>query len=463
MKSRLSSFLVGLPLTLVVVQPQAMETQNCDAVIIGAGGSGISAAITLKEAGKQHVCLVEKMPFLGGATNLAATYFTVVNTKEQQAAGKGQSVDAYIAGKMKQNYPYDKDRLREFAESSQKSLDWLNSIGANITRPMSTYQMGTADGRSLGNAIIKVMIKELEKSGVKPMLSTKATKIISKNGKVEGVLTETKNGPKLLKTSFVIVATGGYSSGKEVLKRFAPEWSSLPSTSAVGSTGDAVGLLEPLNAAFSNMEVLRLNPSVHSSNGQSYSLSAARAEGGIMVNADGKRFCNDYYPDYTQLSKWMMAQPGGYAYILIDNSAMKKSKRLQGFREKGFFLEAPTIEALAKKMGVLPQNLIETVKKYASFVKEGKDTEFGRKHNLSLDFSQPPFYAVKTTPGVQVTLGGVKVDKNLNVLDKNNKPIQGVYAVGEVADDGLFGTGPTHINVFYGKKAAQNVLRDMKN
>ena len=82
MKSRLSSFLVGLPLTLVVVQPQAMETQNCDAVIIGAGGSGISAAITLKEAGKQHVCLVEKMPFLGGATNLAATYFTVVNTKE---------------------------------------------------------------------------------------------------------------------------------------------------------------------------------------------------------------------------------------------------------------------------------------------------------------------------------------------------------------------------------------------
>lgn len=114
-------------------------------------------------------------------------------------------------------------------------------------------------------------------------------------------------------------------------------------------------------------------------------------------------------------------------------------------------------------MGVPPQNLIETVKKYASFVKEGKDTEFGRKHNLSLDFSQPPFYAVKTTPGVQVTLGGVKVDKNLNVLDKNNKPIQGVYAVGEVADDGLFGTGPTHINVFYGKKAAQNVLRDMKN
>lgn len=113
-------------------------------------------------------------------------------------------------------------------------------------------------------------------------------------------------------------------------------------------------------------------------------------------------------------------------------------------------------------MGVPPQNLVETIKKYASFVKSGKDSEFGRKHNLSLDFSEPPFYAVKTTPGVQVTLGGVKVDKDLRVVDKNNKPIPGLYAVGEVADDGLFGTGPTHINVYFGKKAAENVLKEMK-
>ena len=450
-----------LGLSPFVLQPTfAIETQNCDVVIIGAGGAGISSAIAFKEAGKQNVCLLEKMPFIGGATNLAATYFTVINTKEQQAAGKGQTVDKYIESKMKQNYDYDKDRLREFANSSQESLDWVNKIGANITRPMSSYQMGTADGRSLGSTLISVMSKELDRVGVKPMLSTAATKIETKDGKVCGVLVKTKSGEKLLKTSHVIVATGGYSSGKEVLKRFAPEWASLPSTSAVGATGDAVNLLEPLNASFTHMDVLRLNPSVHSAGGQNYSLSAARAEGGIMVNAEGKRFCNDYYPDYTQLSKWMMAQPGGYAYILIDDTAMKKSKRLQGFKAKGFFIEAPTIEELAKKMGVPPKNLVETVTKYANSVKNGKDEEFGRKHNLSLDFSHAPFYAVKTTPGVQVTLGGVKVDRDLRVLDKNNKPIQGVYAVGEVADDGLFGTGPTHINVFYGKKAAQKILAE---
>lgn len=448
--------ILGLPV-------HAVEIQDCDVVIIGGGGAGIRAAIELKEAGKEKVCLVEKMPFLGGATNLAATYFTVINTKEQQEAGKGQAVEKYVEGKLKQNYPYDKERLIEFAQSSQETLDWVNGIGANITRPMSTYQMGTADGRSLGNVLMQTMVKKLESVGVKPMLSTRATQIVTKNGKVEGVLTKTKNGEKLLKTTHVIVATGGYAAGKEVLSRFAPDWAALPSTSAVGSTGDAVKFLEPLNANFAHMDVLRLNPSVYSREGRNYSLSAARAEGGIMVNTEGKRFCNDYFPDYTQLSKWMMAQPGGFAYILIDNSAMKKSKRLQGFKEKGFFIQASTVKELAEKIGVPAKNLEETVNKYASFVKAGKDEEFGRKHNLSLDFSTPPFYAIKTTPGIQVTLGGVKVDKDLRVLDKDNKPIPGIFAVGEVADDGLFGTGPTHINVFYGKKAALNVLSELKN
>ncbi|MVX56422.1 FAD-binding protein [Parasutterella sp. NM82_D38] len=59
-------------------------------------------------------------------------------------------------------------------------------------------------------------------------------------------------------------------------------------------------------------------------------------------------------------------------------------------------------------------------------------------------------------------MGGVQVDKNLRVVGTNGKPIPGLYAVGEVADDGLFGTGPTHINVYYGKKAAENVLAEEK-
>lgn len=91
------------------------------------------------------------------------------------------------------------------------------------------------------------------------------------------------------------------------------------------------------------------------------------------------------------------------AYIVIDNKAMKASKRLQGFKDKGYFLQADTLAELAKKMGVPPKALEETAKRYSEFVKNGKDLDFGRQHNLTLDFSQPPYYAVKTQPGIQVT------------------------------------------------------------
>ena len=206
-------------------------------------------------------------------------------------------------------------------------------------------------------------------------------------------------------------------------------------------------------------DVVRMNPSVHSENGVNSSLSAARAEGGIMVNLDGKRFCNDYYPDYTQLSRWLQKQKGSIAYIVIDNKAMKASKRLQGFKDKGYFLQADTLAELAKKMGVPPKALEETAKRYSEFVKNGKDLDFGRQHNLTLDFSQPPYYAVKTQPGIQVTLGGIDVNNNMQVIKKDGGFFPNLYAAGEVTYDGSFRPGPTAVGLYQGHIAAQNILR----
>lgn len=86
------------------------------------------------------------MPFPGGATNLAATYFVAVGTKEQKAAGKFISVDDYVARQKKMLPNVDVDKLKAQMLCSQKNLDYLNSLGANITRVLSDYQIGTADG-----------------------------------------------------------------------------------------------------------------------------------------------------------------------------------------------------------------------------------------------------------------------------------------------------------------------------
>ena len=416
-----------------VIEAVKSEAEDviCDTVVIGAGGAGMTTAIELKKGG-QNVILVEKQAMNGGATSLAATYFVAVNTEYQKQAGLGLSIDEYIADQVSKNPDMNADNWKTLLERSEESVEWLNSLGTKINRPLSTYQVATEDGSSLGVAIVKALNAEIERLDVDMRLSTKAVELVTENDQVKGVKVESQNETYTIYADNIVIATGGFASGKEALLEYAPEW------------------------AF--MDVVRLNPSVHSENGVNSSLSAARAEGGIMVNLEGKRFCNDYYPDYTTLSKWMMEQEGDHVYILIDQSAMDKSKRLQGFKDQGYFIEADTIEELAEKMGVPADNLTATIEKYQLAVKTGVDEEFGRSANLTIDFTQAPYYAVSTKPGLQVTLGGIEVDSSMHVVTKAGHAINNLYAVGECAHDGLFGGAPTNENVTFGKLVAEDIL-----
>ena len=440
----------------VEVQHQAKEDVTCDTVVVGAGGAGMRVALELADNG-QNVILVEKQSMVGGATSLAATYFVAVDTTYQQEDGMKISIDDYVAQTAETNPDIDSDRLRLLLENSQESLDWLNGLGTNITRALSNYQVATEDGSSLGAAIVKVMSGALEQSTVDLRLDTEAVEILTEDGAVTGVRVRDAGGEYAVRADAVVLATGGFVSGEEAVEKYAPEWAGLPSTSAAGSTGEMFGLVEQIGGVLSNMDVVRLNPSVHSENGVNSSLSAARAEGGIIVNQQGLRFCNDYYPDYTTLSKWMVEQEGDYVYILIDQTAMDNSKRLQGFKDMGYFLEADTLEELAEKMNVPAENLVKTVEAYQEAVRTGVD-EFGRTNNLSIDFSNPPYYAVTTSPGLQVSLGGILVDDSLRVQKQDGTSFDNLYAVGECADDGLFGCAPTNINITFGKMVADEIL-----
>lgn len=401
------------------------EDTSCDTVVVGAGGAGMKVALELAENG-QNVILVEKQAAVGGATNLAATYFVAVDTTFQRESGIQLSIDEYVAQTAKTTPNINTDNLKRLLENSQESLDWLNGLGTKINRPISNYQVATEDGSSLGASIVKAMSGALEKSSADLRLETEAIDIIAENNVVKGVKVKDKGGEYSIFADNVVLATGGFVSGEDAVAAYAPDWAGLPSTSAAGSTGEMFKIVENIGGVLSNMDQVRLNPSVHSENGVNSSLSAARAEGGIMVNQEGLRFCNDYYPDYTVMSKWMMEQDGDFVYILIDQAAMDKSKRLQGFKEKGYFLEADTIEELAQKMNVPEENLVQTIENYQKAVETGID-EFGRTNNLSIDFTKPPYYAVTTCPGLQVSLGGILVDENLLVQKQDGTGFTNLY------------------------------------
>ena len=431
----------------------ALEDLHTGTVVVGSGISGLKAAIDLKEA-KKDVIVVEKMPFLGGTTNLAAQYFVVVDTEPQRQAGKTLTVADYL--KRQEKAGASKAALKRTAEqlySADEAVKWLNQNGADLTRVVSDYQLGIAGGVSLGTRFMQVLSKKAKELGVPVKVNTKAIGILTENGKVKGIEVEQGKEKYKIFADNVVLATGGFANNPALIEKYAPEWKGLPTTTAKGSTGDAIQMGEKLKLEVKQPVNVYLNPSMHSAGDQNVSMSAARLEGGIMVNLNGERFCDDYTPNYTTMARLMMKQPEGKSFIIIDDQSMKSSKRLQGFLKKGYFVEAPTVADLAKKIGVPADKLENTIKRYSSFVKKGKDEDFGRTYNMKTDFTHPPFYATSTTPGIQTTPGGISTNSFMQAVNTDGKVIPNLYVVGEAAN----GTA-TVFGLWSGKMAAQHIL-----
>lgn len=431
----------------------AAENIHTGTVIVGSGISGLKAAIDLKEA-KKNVIVVEKMPFMGGTTNLAAQYFVVVNTEPQRKAGKTLTVAEYLQRQEKAGV--SKENLLKTAEqlySADEAVKWLNDNGADLTRVVSDYQLGIAGGVSLGNRFMEVLSKKTKELNIPVRTNTKAVGLITENGKVKGVEVEKGKEKYKIYADNVILATGGFGNNPDLIAKYAPEWKGLPTTTAKGSTGDAITMGEKVKLEVKQPVNVYLNPSMHSQDGNNVSMSAARLEGGIMVNLNGERFCDDYTPNYTTMARLMLKQPEGKSFVIIDDKSMKASKRLQGFLKKGYFVEAPTIAELAKKIGVPPENLEKTIKRYSEFVKNGKDEDFGRSYNMKTDFTHAPFYATSTTPGIQTTPGGISTNAFMQGVTTEGKVIPNLYVVGEAAN----GTA-TVFGLWSGSKAAQHII-----
>ncbi len=427
-------------------------------VVVGAGGAGMKTAIDLTKAG-HDVLLIEKQGLVGGATTLSATYLVVMDTQQQKDAGVAtMSIEDYVAKQLKLNPDFNAERLTAMFKDSQNILDWFLSIGADFTRPMSYYQIGTSDGSSLGVEMVSKMKAELEKTGVNYRLNTKAISLIEENGAIKGIVAEDEGGQYNIYAENIVMATGGYAASQEAVAKYAPKWVGILTTTAAGNTGDGHAMLEAVGADLEQIDNVRLNPSVCSTGGAPVSLSAARTAGAIMVNTNGERFCDEYITDYTTLSGHMQAQEGGMCYLVMDQVSIDSSKRLQGFVETGYIQKAETIEELAEIIGAPVENLKKTLEVYGGYVKNEKDEAFGRTMYMNTALETAPYYAAHTQPGIQVTLGGIKVDDNLNVVKTDGTVIENVYAIGELAGDGLFGGAPTTINIFEGGQVAAQIL-----
>lgn len=435
-------------------QAAVLEDANTDVVVVGAGGSGMAAAIEAKRKGL-NVILIEKLPMIGGTTALSSTAFNAGGSKIQMALKKPYTADDYYL-KLKGKGPDDAS-LRNLADLSGPTTDWLVDMGADLGRVINGSQHTPKDGGALGAMLVPVMKKQLDKLGIEPRTSTKAEDLYVKDGRVAGVRVSHDNGKYVIHAKGVILATGGFASNPELVAKYTPMWAGYPSTASRGATGDALAMATKVGAALGQMDRSGPQTVAYQTGNGAVSLTNVRYNGAILVNEDGNRFVNELTLTPI-LGKAIKDQKDRHAYLIFDQASVDRAALMKKYKEAGYFVEAPTLDALAKKLGINAENLSKTVAAYQKGMDDGVDHEFGRKDSRFSRIDKVPYYGAKISPASQTTYGGVKIDLKARAVTETGKVIPGLYVSGEAASQ--YGQGVS-IGVILGKLAADTAAEDI--
>ncbi|WP_119317350.1 flavocytochrome c [Companilactobacillus formosensis] len=453
-----------------VFKPNMIEElkDSYDVVIVGSGGAGLTSAIQAYELGLSPVIL-EKMDKIGGNTNRASSGMnaaeTFVQLNHHIVDSFQEFYDETFIGGGKQNNP---ELLKFFTEHGALAIDWLDQHGLKlddltITGGMKTMRTHRPSSlMPIGGYLITELLKYVEKYQIPLFDNVKVTDILSDNGQVTGIKAESDREIEI-KTSAVILATGGFGAGKDLLAQYRSDLLNLRTTNQPGATGDGIKLAQKLGAQLVDMEQVQVHPTVQQDTPHAYLIGeAVRGEGAILVNNDGTRFVNEL--DTRKNVTQAIDDLGGTgAYLIFDTDIRKRVKAIEFYDHVGLVKTGQTLSELATEIKVDVDNLEGTVSKWNQAVKSQQDTEFNRSTGMERDISDGPFYAIHIAPAVHYTMGGLKINDKTQVLNTDNKVINGLFAAGEIAG-GLHGNNRIGGNsiaetVVFGRQAGQQVYK----
>ena len=438
-------------------QPVAnLEAVNTDLVIIGGGPAGLAAAISAREAGLKNIILIEKLDILSGNGKYDMNFYDLINSEAQKANGINDSVEALIADN---SNPLDTpERIRAQAEGSFVLDKWLRSFGINLN-----YNYGKRGHMAESNAyagahIQDGMEKKVKELGINVRTGTKGLDLIMRDGKVVGVKVQSGNNFYDINAKAVILATGGFSANKELLKKYVPGSEVFQTSNQLGATGDFIPVFEKNSIKTANLEVLNIFPFIIR---QTRDLTGG-GDGFILVNKEGKRFTSESITYATRFStaQKILAQPESAAFYIYDQKLYDASYRLQKHTAQGLHIKANTLDELSDKLGINKDNLKSTVKEFNMAVRGEIKDPFREKPTKKEFMSEGPYYGVQVESAVHMTRGGVVADEKTQVYYENGNVVKGLYAAGEVANSN---SGAYSAAVIFGRIAGEEATKYINN
>ena len=466
-------------------EPAEDSTVDTDIVIVGAGGAGMTAALTATSEGKS-VVVVESQPVVGGnsvratggmnagktvyqdenefgesagvektlktaaekyadnetITALAATVAEQWAAYQANPTGYFDSVelmelDTMIGGKGIN----DPALVETLCSNSADAIDWLGEQGITLHSVSSfggasvkrIHRPVDAEGKTLsvGSYMIPLLEENCQKAGVQMMLNTTATEILTDdNGAAVGIKATGASGETItINAKAVVLTTGGFGANLDMVVEYKPELKGFMTTNAPGILGQGIKMAQSIGADTVDMDQIQIHPTVEA-NTAALITEGLRGDGAVLINAEGKRFI-DEVGTRDVVSAAEIAQTGSYSWLVVDQAMVDASSVIQGYIKKGYTVTGETYEELGKAMGVDEATFAETMNTWNGYVEAKNDPDFGRT-SFANKLDTAPYYAIKVTAGVHHTMGGLKINTNTEVLNENGEVIPGLFAAGEV-------------------------------
>lgn len=462
--------------------------ETWDVVVVGSGFAGLAAAAEAAGAGARTVIL-EKMPLYGGNSIINgggyAAWDTKLHLREKLNLGD-DSPKAHFNDTLKGGDYFNIPELVEvLVNESPAALNWMIDEGGLKLRNVVNrggghyayrcYFSETMWGKDYTEALKRIA----EKRGVKMALNSQVTWIWRKDSDPKSPVlgVEVKRGKKLVNIrakSGLVIASGGFSRDiKMRVEQFPKLTEVFDSTNHKGATGEIIRYAQAVGADAMHLNFIQLYPFADPKTGTLDTPAvfpfSGPGRGAIYVSKQGKRFVSELERrDVCAFAQTNMGPDAKPTYTIF-NAAMVplmgyKQAELDAGLKKGRFVQADSIAELAKKIGLPEAALVETVSKHNQYLKDGKDPDFNKpiaKAMLPLD--KGPFFAVAQWPAVHHTMGGLRINKNAQVVDIFGKVIPKLYAAGEatggVHGSNRLGTNATADCVVFGRVAGRNVAK----
>ena len=413
--------------------------EEVDVLIVGAGGSGMTAAIEAKTAGAEKVLVIEKQEALNGVTYLCEGILSGYETKLAKKYDVHYTAeDCYNQMMNSALYAIDPDLTWITAEQCGPLIDWLaDEVGVPFKDEVD-QQPFYGPNRLLhyveggGAGYREPFTNKLNELGVELRFNNKAVKLVGNDAhdEVIGAEVETPEGTKTIKADSVVLCTGGYANSTEMIQRMNPRNRCLKANHEGGATGDAMIMASEFGALLHNQDEAKYGLS--DMNGSSYTF-----RGTIQIGQDGKRFRDEKgHPNASRigLHAAMNRSEVDYIWAFGDANHIASSEYNQKAVEKNkSVVSADTIEELAVKMEIDPATLQATVDAWNESCDLGFDKEHGRY--VAMDkIETAPYYALKLSPLVGMSYGGVVRNEKGEVIKVNGNTIPGLYVAGEAAE-----------------------------